>query len=72
MTQTPEQIAAGLTEEQKGAVRGIFMWRSAAEQEVGERVLYELGLWNPLPKHSEKIITPLGLAVRAVLERGDG
>jgi hypothetical protein len=66
-----ERIAAGLSEAQKAAVCGRYAWASLLDEWNGEKELYRLGLWNPKPKHGEKAITPLGLAVRKVLERSN-
>jgi GH18 family chitinase len=64
----PKEIAAKLTYAEAEALRGVFAWATAHEQEQGEATLYRLGLWNPRPKYGQKAITPLGLAVRAVLQ----
>ncbi len=62
------EIAGKLTYAQAAAVRGVFAWATLTEQEDGEDVLYQLGIWNPRPKYGQKAITPLGLAVRDYLK----
>jgi hypothetical protein len=64
------EIAARLTGKQAAAVRGIYRWDSHWEQEEGEAALYMMGIWNPHPKRSEGILTPLGLEVRNHLTKG--
>jgi hypothetical protein len=64
-----ERIAASLTYKQAAAVRGVFAWSNPAEQDEGEAELYRLGIWNPRPAYGKSAITPLGLAVRAHLEK---
>jgi hypothetical protein len=64
------EIAARLTGKQAAAVRGIYRWDSYWEQEEGEAALYMMGIWNPHPKRSESILTPLGLEVCNHLTKG--
>lgn len=64
-----KEVAAGLTGKQAAAVRGIYRWESAWEQDEGEWQLYALGIWNPRPKYGQSILTPLGKEVRAILEQ---
>jgi hypothetical protein len=66
---TLEQICAGLSAGQKDALRGIYSWSSPCDEDEGEAGLYRLGLWNPRPKYNEIAITPLGIAVRNMLEK---
>lgn len=40
-------VAKGLTYAQSAAVRGVFAWQSAIDQDEGEAELYRLGIWNP-------------------------
>lgn len=78
MTPTPEQIAAGLTEAQKGAVRGAmetlltkqYLLSSKLHFRVAQNLM-NIGLAICHDPYRLRL-TPLGLAVRAVLERGDG
>jgi hypothetical protein len=64
----PAEIAKGLTYAEAEALRGVFAWATAHEQDQGEATLYRLGLWDARPKYGQKAITPLGLSVRAVLQ----
>ena len=69
MTQTPEQIAAGLSYAEAAAVRGVYAWASPWDQYEGEARLYQLGIWTPKPKYRASILTPLGQQVHAILEK---
>lgn len=72
-TEAEIEAAMGrLSGKQAAAVRGVYRWDSPWEQEEGERGLYALGIWKPRPKRHESILTPLGLAVRERLLRGEG
>ena len=75
MTQTPEQIAAGLSYAEAAAVRGVYAWASPWDQYEGEARLYQLGIWTPnwtpKPKYRASILTPLGQQVHAILEKNN-
>ena len=62
------RIAANLTEAQRSALCGHYPWASEIDEEQGEAVLYQLGLWNTKPKYREDIATPLGQKVRTLLK----
>lgn len=65
----PREIAARLSDAEGAALCGRFEFQSLVEQEIGEANLFRMGLWKSGHlKRGEKIHTPLGLAVRAVLE----
>jgi len=69
----PRDIAAGLSQAEGAALCGRFEFQSLVEQEIGEANLYRLGVWKSgYLKHREKILTPLGLQVRAALEKEMG
>ena len=63
-----QAIAAGLSKAHKDALLGRWSWASPFEADLGENDFYRLGLWRTdYIKSGESILTPLGLAVRAVL-----
>ena len=68
---TPEQIAGQLTEAQRAAMCGRWAWPSPFDADIGEAELHRLGLWKWKTKRGESHFTPLGLAVRAILEKQD-
>ena len=70
-TVTPLDIALTLTLQLRDALCGRYSWNSPIEQDEGEAELYRLGLWNPKPKYGESVITPLGLEVRAIIEKAN-
>ena len=69
---TAAEIVAKLTDGQQQALLGNYAWNSPWDEEEGECGLYQLGLWNPYPKYGEKLITPLGIEVRTILQKGEG
>lgn len=67
-----EKIAASLTKAQREAVLGRWAWQSPWAAETGESELERLGVWYPRPLRSKSsVLTPLGRAVREVLQRGE-
>jgi len=67
-----QNIAESLTYSQREAVCGRFAWKSPDDQEEGEAVLCELGLWNITVRHGGRRVTDLGLQVRDFLRREQG
>jgi hypothetical protein len=63
------KLAASLTDAQRRAVCGDFAWPDPASQDDGEALLYQIGVWNFTTRRGQGLLTDLGLALRAHLER---
>lgn len=68
MTPTIEELARGLTEAQKRAVMALRVPDGRGKWPA-RHSLVDKGLLSPFPRHSW---TPLGLTLRAYLERTHG